>query len=558
MKKEIVFLLLCTLLKTPICFAQKTVSLEHTGMLVLERGQVQYFNILQFKPRLRVKETGLKIAPVNYMDDGTKEAAVTEIYDNEPRDTISMFDENQQCLFVRNIVPMSIRELMSRSAALEWEIPGDKAEVPTKVSLSAFNTHLFLQQESAYRKKETSGFGSYYAGKNDQQEQWRNDDAELFTYCIVDLGNNRHIILLFDRRNNTCGYIIPTITGWIAATDDYVFHHKSSRKDKAGWKAASTTLNEILSHTAIQDFYHIDSIAPLQYRLADNWGHDILPGRYQWININSFFIKAGKNMSTVLFNALLEPLKGADPIRAAYPYHQYQQVLTGNRLAMVDTKGQLQDKVNISIHYLLCGTVSSYSYTLGKDTTANEPADYTITATAGGHGEEHEYEKRSFLVSPYSDPLQLSFLDGSNQLTYDGNTSFVANIILPYNWLLVRKNNLYGICSFDWDKVSARRDSPRLDSVQVSGHRYRYTFLEAHTPLTIVLPPVYDSMVTDKSPYENPIRIYKNGQVGYYPITPDARYTYLGGRMNNFIRFTLPGGRQGWLDLVKETELLDE
>ena len=123
-------------------------------------------------------------------------------------------------------------------------------------------------------------------------------------------------------------------------------------------------------------------------------------------------------------------------------------------------------------------------------------------------------------------------------ITKDDYMKLLAKPLRPYfnaavqNYLITKQNGLFGLHKFD-DIITEYYDD-------------RIKEIITETNLTALLPNKYTQMYAeDMSKF---IYFEKDGLKGYYPIQKNGKYIKLEPFINNtFARFTLPNGRNGWL-----------
>lgn len=553
-------LILAMLLSQNRAAAQQVFQVDSVDVLDLHKGRMTFFTADNRPGNFRLKEINIELKPAwDRREHERNETSVIDIdRNNQWQDTVG-WASGHRLLRVKDIKPMPISDLLDVVSSCRWEKPitNDQEEEPGKECFSVFNKFLFGQQTYRYTTNQ-QGFGTYYISeKKDTGRQWRVSDAALCAYCVLDVGNNRHIIALVDRLGDIAGYIIPERKRMTVCWEDIDFSNGTMVKQNARAFFPDNPLAQDL-----EEFYRIHTLAGHRQQLEDRWGNPVLPGVYDSVFFNRNFVITQLNTASGVqygvYNDALQPLPVSGRIRKLYPYHYYLQGLIGNKHVYLDNTGKVVDTVRITIGYNVCGTVSSYSYQLTGG-TENGVATYSLTATLGGFAQEHE-RSRTLIFDNLPAGTSMCFIDGSDKASFDDNDMFIGGGGIPPLWIRIQQQGKWGIAAFGKQNAGFSRYEKPGDSVRLNNSsypRYRYRYAPVHDTLISVLPVVYDSIEVTKGNVQA-LRIYKDNLVGYFPITQDAHYSSLGKDQGYFIRFTLPNGKQGWLDKQDGKEYLDE
>lgn len=561
-------LILCSIMAGSLpARGQWSCAVDSVAVLGLAQGEVTFYAAGASPEYSRVKAVSVSVEPA-WQEDAPERREKPEAivdYDNSWQDTAGWAASHRRLLPVSQVRATQGTELQEQAGQYVWEAKAairDKDDPPVKYCLSTFNRFFFLLRELSYTDNRGHGFGSYFSeGKKDNRKRWRITRTHLYSYYLADLGGGRRIIILTNERGQQRGYIIPVAQGFLVSTEEEHFEKAIAKKRTARHELPVT------ASAGAEDYYHIQTRTDRKQQLKDIWGNLVLPGAYDSIFVNGCFIAGEHHLPDgavryEVYNEALKPLPIKEKLRRYHPRYYYLQILSGNQVSYLDQQGRQILKPKIRIFSNVCGTVTSYSYEIHED-TEDSMTSYALTATTGGMGEAQERE-RTLVLEGVPPGAKLTFINRQHKTAYDDNDLLLGTLKIPPLWLLVQQNNRWGLAAFHHDKADIRSyESPR-DSITLekadsySPARKQYRYADRTDSLTLLLPAVYDSIVTAKYIYNEPLRIYRNSLVGYFPLVKEARYSKLEECQANFIRFTLPGGRKGWLDLEDGKEYLDE
>ena len=137
---------------------------------------------------------------------------------------------------------------------------------------------------------------------------------------------------------------------------------------------------------------------------------------------------------------------------------------------------------------------------------------------------------------------QIKFLNGKEKYSYDDNDI----IKVPTNFFIIKKKKKFGIYSYDKKDLSF--SDYGISDTSFNTVFYRSSKLELQKELPIN----YDSIWV----MNNLIYFKKNTLTGIFPFNKSPRYLKLDTRNINFIPFTLPKNKKGWLDIRTGKEYL--
>ena len=288
--------------------------------------------------------------------------------------------------------------------------------------------------------------------------------------------------------------------------DLYVQNHKSSKeienseKGNFGYNAPNDKIYRITKKHELKDF--------LNNQVLINEKFDTL---YQENN----FIIGLKNKEYKIYNLKLESIAPFNT-RSAFPTKDYGcQILVNNKVKWLTEYGYLSNEPK-KHEFLVCGTVT----TINKEIKYEENSLQLYESTDAFDDKEPEKQVFTFSQVNFDD---IWFLNGTKSLTYDDNTGINANYHSPLevnNILIIENKNQYGLALHNEQKKE----------------------------LIIIETPSYDSIMVEN--YYHPILLKKDGLYGYYLLNKKLRYKSISKFNFSFARFTLPNGREGWLDIM--------
>ncbi|WP_118976628.1 hypothetical protein [Taibaiella koreensis] len=365
--------------------------------------------------------------------------------------------------------------------------------------------------------------------ENGTIKEWDTDDRYFPQgFCLLRLDKDKYAAI-FDRDQ---GYLIPCRDGDRLFIYDFFPGNSAGHApaDKSWQRDASRTRKvfESADRSIQQSYYDLDTQDD-HYRLTGDFNLPLLPGTYDEIERGATFIFARKGKSIEVYNYFLQLLV-ADA-RSYTVSGPLAFVLTGNTVVTLDNQG-------------IVGPDQKYIGNFGAY-QRYDPSNYWL--------DRKDSTKPYFLFTIHRDP----FLKQKNPIVPD--TGLRTDELIPlcirdlesserYQWLAIRKGMRYGLY---------RLPEPEWPDIDPKLRRYeRDTFHEGRALIPKqLLPVMFDSIVPLK--HGDFFKIYRNGLGGIYPIQQDAVYTSM-TVWADFIRFTLPGGKKGWLNLKTKTEFMDE
>ncbi len=465
---------------------------------------------------------------------------------------------------VNQIKQMSEPEFQSYLTSNEWIIK-EKNEGSNKqqrfIKLKEFSGNILMLQHYFLEDNSIKAFEvQYHYQKRYEKKMYRVKRADFFNYCIVDLGHNRRIVLLLSE-SSVGGCLIPLSdsNNIYCSIPGITVSSVAEKKVDDSWKHSARELHETISSFEPRSFYFPAKLGNKKYGLINLFYDTLLPFEYDSIKIENDFIIANKEHETIVYNMILEKLNISN-IKTYHITDRIIHVISKNKYKQYDVKGEkpYPFKVTRSV----CGSTNAMggygeSYTLKTDSAGYNFIDVKLWSY---YGQRVEMKKVYFANT----------MSGYRLYSLSGTKNIQDNHKYKYKgWLFAfNKDNKFGIVKYNFAKVAsfnpnmvtlieekkedvddkyyANEDDRPIKKIKLDGE-FRYQ--NQYDTLTEILPVVYHTK-TNIEKISLPVRIYKDGLVGLYPINSDVQYTYLGKLKGGyFLRFVLPDGKKGWLNI---------
>jgi len=249
---------------------------------------------------------------------------------------------------------------------------------------------------------------------------------------------------------------------------------------------------------------------------------------YDTIQFAGDVIVARKKEQLTIYNKQLKDITPAG--LRAYALFDYDklEVIVGNEKRFLISDGTLAFTAQ-KRPVLVCGSVDSWTSTIVKKDGFYQ-LEYVLDGTMTGAGITKSTHKL-FLTASYD---RVMFFNGETTLYEDANSGYVDSSQLPI--LIAHNKKGYHFFNYKWNRSS-------VNYKMVST-------IEVDTNSTAV----YDQLfLNEQSAF---MRVEKNGLLGFYPMHLKPKFRKLEPMQTNFTRFTLPTGKQGWLQ-QDATEIID-
>jgi len=525
MKKKLyitpLYTILCLSLSSPLA-AQPTLRMDSIVYVGVQRNILSYISHdnAQF-----IRHTGGLNWKRSAGANGT-DSIFFNRYDSKPIDSASLYEDERELLEPDSIMDMSQADMMSALRNKQLILEADSTH---KTVLFFANDFVLAQVSMQYNKAYKGGFGTYRIAPNEEEKKWRVNRAFFSARNNFVTVNGAKNILVYQN-----GYIIPTQKGWL-------IYAMGMRKRIVPYNMPTLNFSaddyvDMMEGLNAKTPYSIRFVGDGKCQLTITANELVLPQLFDSIQFMDKFIIGKIGSYYIVYNAQLKQL--STPKVRAFAYDNPNlQIVEYNQLRTIGYDGN--EGQPYIFRTLICGTgMQSYSYEIKE-----EDGYFFIT---DGRIFQHQISKilRNGSTVPavvntknrhgiklVAGATDVRFLDGTKHISYNSEDGYDAFYRIQRNWLLVQKQQKFGIVSTDYWGYG---DSNKT-----------------------VLPVIYDSISVSKR-FGEPVRIYRKGLVGYFPINKDARYAKLEERIKNFVRFTMPNGRQGWLNIKEAKEYLDE
>jgi hypothetical protein len=365
------------------------------------------------------------------------------------------------------------------------------------------------------------------------------------------LGKNLQIVVFIDENGNNSGYMIPVKNSFVGNVKGLNFSKAIRGKYNSSWKRTAVRMNNVTKDFDITDYY-FNSFKNNKYTLLDCFDEPILPSAYDSISVVNNFIVAKTGKGYELYNKTLDKIDNMETYQKIDNELDVVFVLSKSKLRLIDIAGK--EMAYKPVHSIVCGTTTDYFYKLENGVSNGESGNYVLKVKMGGMAQFNE-KTRNIVFDDYKEIGDIFFFNRSKEF----NSSDSSNNKIPDNWLLVKKNNKYGIVKYDSSNLEFSSVEKPIDSISIENFEFYNSpkdslfynigvlkYKDLKTALSVELPIIYDSI--SKIKYNSFLRIYKDGLVGCYPLNKEAHYVKLDYKYGVFFRFSMPNGNKGWLD----------
>lgn len=352
----------------------------------------------------------------------------------------------------------------------------------------------------------------------------------LLHYCILDFGANKKIIY------HPKGFIIPTKKNTRFLFDENDLNDSYTNYESIAYKNLKAIDMQLANGNDLklnEDFYKIDTLKNKKLRIKNLYNEKVLKESFDSITSNDYFIVAYKGKEMEIYNYAFKKfnLKNIRAFNFAR-FYPNMQVIEGNTLKRINLIGENYKKEDLS--YETSGAPYFPDGNIGFEIQSENDHFYIYTGQIGSltinFSEARAncyplYNREGYETIQYAD-------EGLNMFT---SYSEMMGTTMSYPVYLYTKlkNGKFNLTTLDY--LITENPDKKMEIYNSN------------------LPKNCDSItLLDQQSY----RIEKDGLFTFYPIMKEIKYKKLDEFKGKYVRFELPNGQQGWLDL-KGNEYLD-
>lgn len=508
MRKTLTILLLL-ITQAQILFSQKVYDVK-ADLIFANNGRIELYK----------KSSNGKFREIEF--------GINSLYDNEYSFNVYSDFIDSATIKEKSLIEVStLPDYKNNNLVEELKIKSFYKRVESKYVRGGFFIERLEYFNEVYFTLRTYRLEDYYNDDVDKREErWKLYETNFFAYFLLRVNQRKRIIILVDTENNFRGsiegFILPKNNSFIAS----IFHgtikenNAKSINDQFAIEQESVGFNYNFQNVELYRVEDGNKVKDLIFNLS------LIENKFDTVFINNNFIVGKHQNKPSLYNLRLENITPVNTRGIQSGSNgRYCQVLVNNKIFWLNESGKLsKDKVEDT--YFICGTVTSINQHITKNKT-----EYLLEESIDNFDGKDPFLK-FYSLFPNNTYDTLLFLNGTEQLEFDGNSGIGASFYLsgnPYNYMIVKKNNKYGLI-----EIETLSDEP--------------TF-------SIKLPADYDFI--EMSSYYLPVLIKRDNLLGYYPLNAKPKYKNLSKFQGSYARFTLPNNKKGWLSL-DGVEFLDE
>lgn len=442
------------------------------------------------------------------------------------------FDDTDRMIPVSDIKSFSSKGLKKYLTNTQFKATKLKDGDLFTISQQLFNPYLLLITDK------TIWMDSFA----EEKEENIDIDYYLRSFCILRLGFQKYIIMHYGMYE---GYYIPTKGKDYIFVSNFDFHEQEVTKEPAddSRKNDDEKIGEIES--LVNTHYYINDYEDKEQTLIGNFDQKLLPGTYDHIDLKPYFIAVTSKDETKVYNLFLELV--ADNVRSCTFFeneNRLMHILKGNQVNLIDYKGKLNQ--------------NNYLPKLSFENRRLESPRKPQRELRRMDGSYHLISKFSYSKNPnYNFTQKNKIILPENSAIED--VHFLYSLSIDTQWFYAKRNGKAGLYSFKFPKEQFDYETIKENNKKAK-NLYSDSIYTGNsiTPVERI-PQIMDSITVFR--YDNQLSqfmIYKDGLIGLYPFQSKPKYKVLNPKsLGGFLRYEMPNGKKGWLNLQTFKEYMD-
>ena len=396
--------------------------------------------------------------------------------------------------------------------------------------------------------------------KHRPQSRYSRADYGLGCFCILKLCKNKRIVLFSHLGYGGYDYYIPGKKKEQLFIPISLFPKQDLVTEKAdkNWNTDGVLgnifayMDKYFDYNKIYnfdyDYGNPDDTTDDKMTLMGYYGENLSHGaKYDLLEHKSYFILATENKQTEVYNFFLERV--ADNVRSYTTNNESKMllnILKGDSVYTIDYRGDRRNPKKMYFDYtpLVPHYYPPYNDPKTQQRVRKTSDNYYIFTTRLNNG-YYNFKAKS--------RIQLPEGTTSNDISNMGHFSYKDDC--KAFWL--KKNDHIGLYFIKFPPNPVDRKIVKENNLK----RPNGDTVYQASPVVAqeLIPITMDSLKAVVYPKLKQLLMYKDGMVGVYPFQSEPKYRSINPKpQGGFLRYTLPDGRKGWLNLQTGKEFLDE
>jgi hypothetical protein len=510
--------------------AQIVINVEHVDAIKLKKGSGE----VSFYQKQKNQYKKLEINLFEKGNDRFKSSGKWKTYKE-------IIQPEEEVIAINNIKSYSSKSLLKYLSNYQFVTFNDDKGDSTYYSLQLFNVYKTLVREMDTLKQQY---------RPDAEGEWPRYYFALKSFIILQFRANKFMLLYGDKD----GYFIPGKKKDHIFVKNYPFETASIVRQKQDnqWKEKDEIIQQVIDSYLFSDAdYDVETTDDDKRLLVDIYGNKLLSDNYDSIAKFEYFIFASKGANIQVYNLFLQPLfKNVRSYTLNNNYPQIVNMIIGDSLI----KGDFRGNTNPSKRY-------PYVYRTNYDHGYR-------SSLSGPYIEENKNKTGYFLFSSFETGRENNYLTQKDSILLpDGVGPEDVNIIryshgdeiAPQRGapelLIAKRGKLYGLFMVPGPNALVDLTIRKENSSNHGDTVYTGVLVQCKE----ILPIRFDSISRFNRDGIERLLLYKDGLIGIYPLQKEVRYkTIEKPNEQKILRFQLPDGKFGWLNLWTRKELLDQ